>query len=389
MSTSFDSLRRVYRETLLDDVVPFWLRHGFQPDGGFYTCMDDSGRLTNRERWGWSLWRAVWVFSALHRRIGGDPRWLPAARSIYRFLAGVGRTADGHWPLLYDEAGHILRGFDSIYVDGFALYGLVEYWRASGDGQALELALATFDSVEDFLKAGRTPPAYPYPIPQGLKPHGFAMLFSLADHELAGASGAARVRQAAARLHREVMERFLRPDGLVREWLDSAGSPPDSAEGRVVVPGHAIESMWFQLEIAKAAGDSGAVRKACAAILAHLERGWDPEFGGIFLAVDVEGRGPVAWAHADTKLWWPHTEALAATLLAYEQTRDDRFLAWHERVREYSYRIYPDREHGEWHQKMDRQGRLITETVVLPVKDPFHLPRALIVSLECLGRLAG
>jgi len=368
--------------------MPFWLRHGCQPDGGFYTCMDDDGRLINRERWSWSQWRAVWVFSALHRRIGPDPRWLRAAGQIYDFLVRVGRTPEGHWPLLCDADGRVLRGYDSLYVDAFAIYGLVEYWRATGRKEALELALATFAAAEAALAAEAPPPTYPYPIPAGLRPHGARMVFSAAYHDLATASGSPEAHRAALRMQSEIMTEFLRKeDGLVHEWLAVGGPPPDSPEGRAVVPGHAIESMWFQILIARVERNPELIQRACAVILTHLERGWDQEFGGLFLAIDAEGRMPIGWAHADTKLWWPHTESLVATLLAFEHTGDERFLAWHERVRDYAYRTYPNAADGEWFQKMDRRGRRITETLVLPVKDPFHLPRALIVSLECLARL--
>ncbi len=385
---NFGDLRALYRKTLLDDVMPFWLKHGFKPDGGFYTCMDDDGRLISTERWSWSQWRAVWVFSALHRRIGPDPRWLESAGKIYEFLTRVGRTADGHWPLLCSADGKILRGYDSLYVDGFALYGLVEYWRATGKAQALELALETYRAVEVALAQAAPPPMYPYPIPPGLRPHGVRMLFSLAYHDLAQASGDAGVARAARRMQKEIFSEFLRPeDGLVHEWLTIGGPPPDSPEGRAVVPGHAIESMWFQIEAARQGNDRSVIDRACSLILTHLERGWDPEFGGLLLAIDCKGLEPVGWAHAETKLWWPHTEGLVATLLAFEQTRDKRFLDWHEKVRDYAYRTYPNARDGEWFQKMDRRGRRITETLVLPVKDPFHLPRALIMCLECLGRL--
>ena len=91
--------------------------------------------------------------------------------------------------------------------------------------------------------------------------------------------------------------------------------------------------------------------------------------------------------HHDTKLWWPHTEALYALLLAYEQTGDREFLDWYDRIHEYSFRHYPVTEHGEWTQNLDREGKPIEDIVCLPVKDPFHLPRALIYCLEVLDRL--
>jgi N-acylglucosamine 2-epimerase len=214
------------------------------------------------------------------------------------------------------------------------------------------------------------------------------MISSIVYHELAQATGHEAVRDAAQSHHRRVMDVFLRPDReVVLEWLRLDGSEVEPPEGTAVIPGHAIESMWFQMHIAREAGDAGTLDGAVAAIGRHLELGWDPEHGGLLLAVDAEGREEVGWKFADTKLWWPHTEALYATLLAYEHCGEPWCLEWHERVRDYSYAHFPVPEHGEWRQKLDRRGEPITDVVALPVKDPFHLPRALILCIEVLDRL--
>jgi N-acylglucosamine 2-epimerase len=140
------------------------------------------------------------------------------------------------------------------------------------------------------------------------------------------------------------------------------------------------------MHIARPSDDGATLDRAVQAIRRHLEIGWDDEYEGLFLAVDADRRGDVAWPFHDTKLWWPHTEALYATLLAFEHCREPWCLDWHERIRRYSFDHYPHPQ-GEWIQKLDRQGRPITETVALPVKDPFHLPRALIYCLDVLARL--
>jgi N-acylglucosamine 2-epimerase len=382
----FGRLRDLYRNLLLQDVLPFWMRHAIDPSGAINTCIADDGRVQSRDRWSWSQWRAVWVWSKLYNTVDARPEWLKVARGICRFATEHGPLENGHWPLLLDSEGIVQRGYESIYADGFAIYGLVESWRATRDPAALDLARETFQGVEKALAADEPPPAWPYPIPRGTRAHGVSMLFSLAYHELAEATGAPEVRAAAELHHEQVMQTFLRPGGLVLERLREDGGELPAPEGTVVVPGHAIESMWFQMHLSK---DRKMRDRACRAILRHLEIGWDPEVGGLFLAVDAGGRKDVAWPFADSKLWWPHTEALYATLLAYEHTRDERFLEWHERVRAWSFDHFPVAQHGEWRQRLDRRGKPFDQVVALPVKDPFHLPRALIYCVEVLDRLAG
>ncbi|MEA3364745.1 MAG: AGE family epimerase/isomerase [Candidatus Hydrogenedentes bacterium] len=384
----FEEVHKIYRKTLFDDLIPFWLQHGIDPNGGINTCMTDDGTLQSRDRWGWSQWRAVWVFSKLYTRFEKRPEWLETAQGIAGFMLDHGPLPDGHWATLQDGEGNLLKGFDSIYVDGFAIYALVELWRATRDKHYLDVALRTFEAAEKSMHEFWPPPAYPYPIPEGTMPHGVSMIFSIAYDELAKESDREEARQAATKHHRLVMETFLRKDrGVVLEWLSTDGTELEPPQGTVIVPGHAIESMWFQMHIARKNDDVETLDRACAAIKRHLELGWDNEYGGLLLAVDAEGRNEVAWGFSDAKVWWPHTEALYACLLAYEHTRDDEFLAWHERVHEYSYNLFPDRKHGEWRQRFDRQGRPITDVVALPVKDPFHLPRALIYCVDVLERL--
>ena len=86
------------------------------------------------------------------------------------------------------------------------------------------------------------------------------------------------------------------------------------------------------------------------------------------------------------KLWWVHSEALYTTLLCYHRTGEARFLEWHEKVFSYTFRTFPNRdpEVREWKQICKRDGSPQDKVVALPVKDPFHITRNLILILELL-----
>ena len=303
-------------------------------------------------------------------------------------MTRYGLLDDGHWATLLDENGKIKRGYESIYVDGFAIYAMAELFRATGDEAVRSLALDSFAAVESALNKTISPPAWPYPIPEGRMNHGISMIFSIAYHELAEVTRDTAVKEASLEHQHRVMEKFFRlHHQLVFEWLDLNGNEIAPPEGTACVPGHAIESMWFQIHIARARGHNQTIFKAIEIIRTHLERGWDHQYGGLYLAIDAAGRSNVGWEHHDTKLWWPHTEALYATLLAYEFCREEWCLDWHRRIQEWSFTHYPVTDYGEWRQKLTREGKEITNTLVLPVKDPFHLPRALIYCIEVLERL--
>ena len=87
------------------------------------------------------------------------------------------------------------------------------------------------------------------------------------------------------------------------------------------------------------------------------------------------------------KLWWPHTEAIYALVLAYTKTGDAKWLRWLERVDAYTFRTFVDWEHGEWFGYCDRYGKPALELKGGPYKGFFHVPRCLLFSLQRLGGL--
>ncbi|MCX6953315.1 MAG: AGE family epimerase/isomerase [Verrucomicrobia bacterium] len=379
---------------LFDHVMPFWTRHAVDKCGGLCTCINDRGEILSTEKWLWSQWRAVWVFSRIYNRLDRDPEWLRLAQHIAGFCIRYGwETSSDGWALLLSRDGKILRGYESTYVDAFAVYGLTELYLATGDDSLRALACRTADAS---LKKLRGPydriPHFPYPIPPDAKPHGIPMLWSYGLAELGAAVKSERYLRIASTLADDIFRDHHRPArDTFLEFVRLDGTDFPAPQGTAVVPGHVIEDMWFQLHTAdhlRAAGlapsrpDADLFRH----MLRHLELGWDRTHGGLLLAIDADGRSPVGWGYPDTKLWWPVTEALYGALLGWTRTGDPAFHDWYQRVWQLSLRHYVDWENGEWRQKLSRTFTPITDTVALPVKDPFHLPRSLILQLELLAK---
>ncbi len=381
-------LLAIYRAELLERVIPFWLTYAVDwQNGGILTCISDEGRVLSEDKYIWSQLRAIWTFSALYNNIEPRSEWLEVAWHIFDFVKRCGRDEQGRWLFAVSKDGDILEGATSIYADGFAIYGLTELARATNDREAVALALETYQNVQGRLAQPGSYQTAPFQMPEDGKAHAISMIFSLVFNELGHYLNDPAIIEAGLFHAREVMELYRRPDRrLLYEFVHLDNSLIDSPQGRTVVPGHAIESMWFMIHIFRRAGDQDRVRQAVETIKWHLEFGWDGEYGGILHARDAEGNTPW-WRFAEAKLWWPHTEALYALLLAYEDSGQQWCLDWFERVHNYAFSHYPVPHYGEWTQKLDRQGRKLTETVALPVKDPFHLPRALIYCLQLLQRL--
>ena len=91
------------------------------------------------------------------------------------------------------------------------------------------------------------------------------------------------------------------------------------------------------------------------------------------------------------KLWWVHSEAIYALLLALAELEEPWIEEWFWKVHEYTFRTFPnpDKSVGEWIQIRDRAGRPEAKVVALPVKDPFHIVRALTLAIPVIERFVG
>ena len=145
--------------------------------------------------------------------------------------------------------------------------------------------------------------------------------------------------------------------------------------------------------------DSERLKKTVRCLKNALRIGWDEEYGGICLFRDFRGGEPTgtvlnpeepmykkATEDKYSKLWWVHSEAMYTTLLCYKKTKDEDFLRLFEKVFDYTYKTFPNpnREIGEWIQIRTRDGKPQEKVVALPVKDPYHIIRNVILIIELL-----
>lgn len=375
--------KELYGKILLEGSIPFWEKYALDESGAINNCIDDYGKVLSRDRYLWSQGRALWTFSALYGRVSKKKEWLDIADGLFNYLRENGRDETGKWMYLLDGEGNVKEKDISIYVDGFVLNGMGEYYLITGNEEARVIGEETYDNV---IKRLRVPGSYktaPYIIPEGMKTHGINMIFSFFFYNFGKAVGRQDICDEGVRMAKEILDHFYQEDrDVVLEFVILDGKYSDTPEGRTCVPGHVIEGMWFLMSIFEQTGDLELIKKCRHLIKRHLELAWDKEYGGLLLALDIEGKEPVFWGKADYKAWWVHSEALVATMYAYKFEKEDWCIHWHKKVLEYALEKYP-RGEGEWTQWLDRMGNL-AESAALPVKDPFHLPRALIYLINIL-----
>lgn len=379
------------RRHLLEHVLPFWEGLHDEEEGGLFTCVTDEGTIVSRDKWLWSQWRTVWVCARIFNTIEPDEKWRRRALRIAEFCQKHGwLESDRGWALLLDQTGQLKRGYESIYVDAFAVYGMSELARATGDRAWLELAEKT--ATEALLKVrqlGDGLPHFPYTIAPGSKPHGVPMIWSLKLATLGLASGNDHWLREARSMLSEIDADFYDPrEDRVRETVPRRPLGEEGAKMvAATVPGHAIEGFWFRRVVeANGVGEVLPAGETWRRVRRHLQLGWDEaQGGGMLLAVDAQGSvAAEGWPLPDLKLWWPHTEVQVAALMAWQETRDSDWFDWYQRLWRFAAEHFIDWEHGEWRQKLNRDLSPFSGLVALPVKDPFHLPRSLIMQIELL-----
>lgn len=377
-----NALRAFYRETLLNDIVPFWLRRGMDAEhGGIITCLDRDGSILDTDKSVWFQGRAGWMFATLYNTVEKRAEWLEAARSCIEFSRRHCFALDGKMYFTVTREGQPLRMRRYVYSESFAAIANSAYAKATGEACAAKDAVKTFATYLRYsFTPGVMPPKFALTRPtQGIGSHmiGIAtaqeLRANLGDVTVSGRSCTAWIDHSIAAIERD----FLKPEHeALLEIVGSNGEIVDHHDGRTLNPGHALECAWFILHEGKLRGDQRLIRLGLTILDWMWKRGWDDESGGLFYFRDLRGL-PVQEYWHDMKFWWPHNEAIIATLLAQQLTGDAKYARWHRLVHDWSFQHFADPEFGEWYGYLHRDGSVSSHAKGTMYKGPFHLPRML------------
>jgi N-acylglucosamine 2-epimerase len=313
----------------------------------------------------------------MYTHVAQRPEWLDMSRHGADFMKKHGRDADGNWYFSLTADGRPLVQPYNIFSDCFAAMGFAALDKADPSDEYKEIAVSTFENILKRRNNWKGTYNKAYPDTRPLKNFSLPMILCNLSIELEHLLGSARINELAPQVIHEVMEVFYQPDlGLIVENVFEDGSLCDSFEGRLLNPGHAIESTWFLMELGRRFGDQSLIEKSCDIMLQTLEYGWDKEFGGIFYFLDRKGAPPqqLEW---DQKLWWVHVEALVALAKGYKLTGNIACAQWFEKLHSYTWQHFRDEEYGEWYGYLNRRGEVLLPLKGGKWKGCFHIPRSL------------
>lgn len=350
------------RRHLVEELLPFWRAHGVDhARGGFYNApardsppAEDLKRLRVQAR-------QIWAFSQAAQL--GAPAW--ALATAEEGLGALRRdfwdARHGGWYTSTTLEGAPRDRTKHLYDHAFVLFALAGYSRASGDAEALDLAARTLELLEarlaDPVHGGffecATEDWQPDTRVRRQNPHMHLLEALLALWE---ATGESAYLERAEPLVTLLQTRLLdRERGLLGEDFAPDWSRRAETSGEAVEPGHHFEWVWL-LHRWRQAAPSGTTAEAtvdqAAALFAFAERfGLDREHGGVFDAVDGQGRRV-----RETKRLWPqmeHIQARVARLEAHPGAEEREAL---ERALMWTAARYRDPE-GGWREHLARDGQ--------------------------------
>ena len=386
----FEKLAEEYKTELLDNVLPFWMK--FSPDeqyGGFFTCLDRQGEVFDSDKFIWLQARQVYMFATLYNKLEKNDEWLAMAQQGADFLEKYGHDGAYNWYFSLDRQGNPLVEPYNIFSYTFATIAFGQLSLATGNSHYADIAKKTFDIILSKVDNPKGKWNKAASGARALKNFALPMILCNLALEIEHLLPKETLDGLIQGCIHEVMDVFCRPelDNLVVENVHLDGSLSDTFEGRLVNPGHAIEAMWFIMDLGTRLNDVSLIDKAVAITLKMVQYGWDEQYGGIFYFIDRLGRPPqqLEW---DQKLWWVHLETLVALTKGYQLTGSQDCLSWLEKVHEYTWKHFKDPQHPEWFGYLNRRGEVLLELKGGKWKGCFHVPRALYQCWQTMEEIA-
>ena len=387
-----------YRDGLLHDTLPFWLKHGIDEEhGGFITALDQDGTVIDTDKGVWQQGRFTWLLGELYNSelsqneqfVSPQQReeWLALALHGGKFLQDhCFDPEDGRMWFQVTKTGQPLRKRRYAFSESFAAIAFGELSLATGEKHFADKAANAFHRfLEHHTQPDQAAPKFTDVRPT--RSLGFPMIAIVTAQELRSSISLPDADHIIDQ-HIEMIQKYhLKPDlSCVMETVGMNGELIDHFDGRTLNPGHAIEGAWFIMREGMHRNDPALIKLGCQMLDWMWERGWDKIHGGMLYFVDVKGL-PVQEYWHDMKFWWPQNETIIATLLASVLTGEKKYANWHAQAHEWAYQHFTDSEYGEWFGYLHRDGSLSSKLKGNLWKGPFHYPRMQLTCCELLQRL--
>lgn len=379
----------------LDKILNYWINNAIDKEnGGFYGKILSSGiKVKDASKGAILNGRILWTFSAGYNFTKNVKYLETADRAFNYFYDHFFDKKNGgvFWEL--DHKGNPINTRKQAYAQGFAIYGLSEYYKASGNEKSLQLAQELFWTIEkNFLD--KEFGGYIEALSENWSPLEDMRLSVKDANEPKSMNTHLHLLEPYTNLYRYWKNPLLAESirKMIRIFLDKIIDKRTvhfnlffdmdwTVKSAIVSYGHDIEGSWLIAEAAEELEDEKLIEEANQMAIRMVDvtrdEGADKD-GSIFY--ESEGK------HLDTdKHWWPQAEAMVGYVNAWKITGDKKYLDLAEKVWDFIALHIIDHELGEWFWRVDIDGIPYTADEKTGFwKCPYHNTRAL---MEVVKRL--
>lgn len=383
METRSEKFLQEVRENLTSCILPYWLKLK-DPRGGFYGEVAPDGTVLYDAPRGVILnARIIWSFAAAYQALPETPYLVAAVHARDYFLDHFCDHKYGgvYWSV--DAAGERLDTKKQLYAQGFAIYGLSELYKVTGDNEVLKNAINLYRVVETYF-ADKENGGYIEALARDFSP---LEDMSLSAHDINAdktMNSHLHVLEAYANLYQVWPDEELKE--AVQKLLDLVGTRIMGTDGHLqlyfrkdwsVMPGgvsygHDIETSWLALECADALKDIDVVNRVRPWALSMGKAGNE----GLLPDGSMRYEKLLDGKYDDSRQWWVQAETVVGNLWLWKYHADpqgaDRALAAWNYIRE----NLVDEKDGEWWWAVLEDGsRDLSQPKVGFWKCPYHNTR--------------
>jgi cellobiose epimerase len=352
---------------LTNNLLPYWTtRMVDTKNGGFCGRIGFNDQVFPDEDKGGILnARILWTFSAAYRVLK-DTAYLRMATRAKNYIMAhfIDKVYGGAYRSVKSN-GEPSDTRKQTYTQSFFIYGLVEYYRATGDNEALKTAISIFDLFEKYALDTRSDGYFEV----------FTRDWRRTRDRLIGESTIADEKTMNTHLH--IMEAYTNlyrvwPDkrlenrlkDLVEIFLDKIKDPATShlicfmdqnwnKTSKTDSYGHDIEASWLLVESAGLLGDPlllARVKESSIKIADAAAEGLQPD-GSMIYEKDL----PTGRINGE-RSWWVQAETIVGYLNAYQVSGNEKYLDCSVNCWNYTKNHLVDNRGGGWFSAVSESG---------------------------------